>query len=403
MEEQFEVIKRGAVEIILEEELKERLKHSIETGIPLRIKAGFDPTAPDLHLGHVVLLQKMKNFQDLGHEVIFLIGDFTGMIGDPTGQSTTRPALSPEEIQQNALTYQRQVFKILDPEKTQIRFNSEWMGKMNAQGMIELAAKYTLARMLEREDFQKRFRSGVPITVHEFLYPLVQGYDSVALRADVELGGTDQKFNLLVGREIMRAYGLTPQVIITTPLLEGLDGVQKMSKSLGNYVGIDEPPGEIFGKLMSISDELMLRYYELLSDITAEGLNRLKDDLKAGRRHPKEAKVQLAKEIVARFHGAEAAEEAAEEFDRVFRLKEFPQDVPEIVIKAPGKRLRLTELLADKLSLAKSRSDARRLIEAGAVTLDGSRITDPYAEMEASGEHSIKVGRRGFARFRFIF
>ncbi len=307
--QQLTLIRRGAVEILPEEELAAKIKRSLATGKPLRIKAGFDPTAPDLHLGHTVLIQKLKHFQELGHQVIFLIGDFTGMIGDPSGKSETRKPLTEAEVKENAKTYERQIYKILDPEKTLVDFNSRWMKPLSAQGLIELAAKHTVARMLEREDFHQRFINHAPISIHEFLYPLVQGYDSVALRADVELGGTDQKFNLLVGRELQREYGQEPQVVLTMPLLEGLDGVQKMSKSLGNYVGIDEPPQEMFGKIMSISDILMLRYYELLSDLSVAELEHLKADLDGGALHPRLAKENLAKEIVARYHSPAAAAE----------------------------------------------------------------------------------------------
>ena len=326
LEEQLALIKQGCQEIIREEELKARLKEAIATGKPLRVKAGFDPTAPDLHLGHTVLIQKLKHFQDLGHQVIFLIGDFTGLIGDPSGKSETRPPLTEEEVKANAATYQRQIFKILDKEKTGIDFNSRWMKQMSAQDLIKLAARHTVARMLEREDFHKRYASQTPISIHEFLYPLIQGYDSVALQADVELGGTDQTFNLLVGRDLQREYGQQPQVVITLPLLEGLDGVQKMSKSLGNYVGIDEAPGVMFGKIMSISDPLMLRYFELLTDIAPGELARLKEDLAQGGKHPRQVKEELALELVARYHGKDAALEAAREFARIFREKGLPEE-----------------------------------------------------------------------------
>ena len=400
--EQLEVIRRGTVEIMLEEELKSKLARSLQTGVPLKVKAGFDPTAPDLHLGHTVLMQKMRHFQQLGHEVIFLIGDFTGMVGDPSGQSEVRPVLTEKEVKENARTYERQLFKILDPKRTRVAFNSEWLASMSAKDLLQLSAKHTVARMLERDDFQKRLGKGQPVSIHEFLYPLIQGYDSVALAADVELGGTDQTFNLLVGRELMRAYGLPPQVVITTPLLEGLDGVKKMSKSLGNYIGVEESPQEIFGKLMSVSDSLMYRYYELLSDLTPDELQRLKEDLAAGRKHPKGAKQELAQQLVARFHGPELADKAAREFDRVFRLKETPSQLPEIGVRVTEEKVWLVKLLADKLSLAKSRSDARRLIQAGAVEINGERITDPSNEVRAEGEYLIKVGKRGFAKIIFL-
>ena len=400
--EQLEIIRRGTVKIMLEEELKDKLARSLQTGVPLKVKAGFDPTAPDLHLGHTVLMQKMRHFQQLGHEVIFLIGDFTGMVGDPSGQSEVRPVLTEKEVKENARTYERQLFKILDPKRTRVAFNSEWLASMSAKDLLQLAAKHTVARMLERDDFQKRLSKGQPVSIHEFLYPLIQGYDSVALAADVELGGTDQTFNLLVGRELMRAYGLSPQVVITTPLLEGLDGIKKMSKSLGNYIGVEESPQEIFGKLMSISDSLMYRYYELLSDLTPDELQRLKEDLAAGRKHPKGAKQELAQQLVARFHGPELADKAAREFDRVFHLKEPPSQLPEIGVRVTEEKVWLVKLLADKLSLAKSRSDARRLIQAGAVEINGERITDPSNEVRAEGEYLIKVGKRGFAKILFL-
>ena len=330
--EQLALIKQGCHEIIREEELKERLEKALATGKPLRVKAGFDPTAPDLHLGHTVLIQKLKHFQDLGHQVIFLIGDFTGLIGDPSGKSETRPPLTEEEVKANAETYERQIFKILDPTKTIIDFNSRWMKAMQAQDLIRLAARHTVARMLEREDFHKRYVSQTPISIHEFLYPLIQGYDSVALKADVELGGTDQTFNLLVGRDLQREYGQAPQVVITMPLLEGLDGVQKMSKSLGNYVGIDEAPGVMFGKIMSVSDTLMLRYYELLTDITPQELARLQEDLAQGGKHPRQVKEELAVGLVARYHGRTAAEQAAQEFAHIFREKGLPEEIEEVTL-----------------------------------------------------------------------
>ncbi|MCH8207842.1 MAG: tyrosine--tRNA ligase [Nitrospinae bacterium] len=327
-EEQLKIIRRGTSEIIDEKELAGILGKSIKTGRPLRVKAGFDPTAPDLHLGHTVLLQKMKQFQDLGHEVLFLIGDFTGMIGDPTGISATRKHLSSEEVSENAKTYLDQVNKILDQEKTRVVFNNEWMSKFSAADMIELAAKYTVARMLERDDFQNRLSKNLPVSIHELLYPLIQGYDSVALKADVELGGTDQKFNLLVGRDLQRAYKQEPQVIITMPLLEGTDGVRKMSKSLGNSIGLQDPPAEMFGKIMSISDGLMWRYYELLSALQEREINALRKEAEDGKLNPKDAKVKLAREIVARYHTEELAARAEEEFDQVFRKKNIPQDIP---------------------------------------------------------------------------
>jgi len=395
--EQLALIRRGAVEILLEEELAAKIKRSLETGQPLRIKAGFDPTAPDLHLGHTVLIQKLKHFQELGHQVIFLIGDFTGMIGDPTGKSETRKALTEAEVAENARTYERQIYKILDPEKTMVDFNSRWLKPMTAQELIELAAKHTVARMLEREDFHQRFLSHAPISIHEFLYPLIQGYDSVALRADVELGGTDQKFNLLVGRELQREYGQEPQVVLTMPLLEGLDGVNKMSKSLGNYVGIDEPPQEMFGKIMSISDELMLRYYELLSDLSVAGLERLKADLASGVLHPRLAKENLAKEIVARYHSPAAAEEAARQFAAVFREGALPEEIEEVHLTVSEEAIWLPKVL-QQAGLTGSTSEARRLIQQGGVQVDGVKVSDVDLALAAGKEYLLRVGKRKFKR-----
>jgi tyrosyl-tRNA synthetase len=414
VEEQLALIKKGCQEIIREEELKARLERARATGTPLRVKAGFDPTAPDLHLGHTVLIQKLKHFQDLGHQVIFLIGDFTGLIGDPSGKSETRPPLTEEEVKANAETYERQIFKVLDPEKTVIDFNSRWMKSMSAQDLIRLAARHTVARMLEREDFHQRYLSQSAIAIHEFLYPLIQAYDSVALKADVELGGTDQKFNLLVGREIQREYGQEPQVVITLPLLEGLDGVQKMSKSLGNYVGIEEPPGEMFGKLMSISDPLMLRYYELLSDLGSEALARLKEDLARGARHPRDAKEALAKELVARYYGLAEAEQVAQEFAHVFREKGLPEEIGEIVLKKKSPaifevRIEPSFKLTESFSLphilvaagtAASTSEARRLITQGGVKLDGEKVTDVNQELPPGGPYLLQVGKRRFKKVR---
>jgi tyrosyl-tRNA synthetase len=356
IEEQMLEIRRGTDEILLEDDLRRKLGE----GRPLRIKAGFDPTAPDLHVGHTVLINKMRQFQDLGHEVIFLIGDFTGMIGDPTGKSATRPPLTREEIIENAATYEQQIFKILDPEKTLVMFNSSWMGEMSAADLIALAAKHTVARMLERDDFNKRYKGGQPIAVHEFLYPLVQGYDSVAMRADVELGGTDQKFNLLVGRQLQQAYGQTPQVVITMPLLEGLDGVQKMSKSLGNYIGITEPATEIFGKVMSVSDNLMWRYYDLLSLQSSASIDRLKEAVAAGR-NPRDVKLDLAEEIVARFHGAAAGPDARQQFLARFQKGAMPDDMPDVKIDGGGSPVRLTRILKEA-GLTPSTSEAMRMI-----------------------------------------
>jgi tyrosyl-tRNA synthetase len=395
--EQLALIKQGCHDIIREEELKARLEKAIATGKPLRIKAGFDPTAPDLHLGHTVLIQKLKHFQDLGHQVIFLIGDFTGLIGDPSGKSETRPPLTEEQVQANAATYERQIFKILDPGKTLIDFNSRWMKPMQAQDVIRLAARYTVARMLEREDFHKRYTSQTPISIHEFLYPLIQGYDSVALHADVELGGTDQTFNLLVGRDLQREYGQAPQVVITLPLLEGLEGVQKMSKSLGNYVGIDEPAGVMFGKIMSISDTLMLRYFELLTDITPGELVQLKEDLAQGSKHPRQVKEDLAVELVARYHGRNAATEAAQEFAHIFREKGLPEEIEEVTVKAGGPTLWLPKVMAEA-GLASGTSEARRLITQGGVQVDGDKVTDANLELAAGKSYLLKVGKRRFKR-----
>ncbi len=401
LEAHLRVIRRGAVEIMQEPELRERLAHAIREGRPLRVKAGFDPTAPDLHLGHTVLIQKLKQFQDLGHQVIFLIGDFTGLIGDPSGRSETRVPLSEAEIAANARTYEAQIFKILDPNRTEIAFNSAWMKKMTPAQMIGLAANYTVARLLERDDFQTRYRAGEPIHLHEFLYPLIQGYDSVALRADVELGGTDQKFNLLVGREIQRAHGQAPQVVLTMPLLEGLDGKEKMSKTLGNTVGITEPPEEIFGKIMSISDELMLRYYELLSDRGVEELERLPRALGRGELHPMKVKEDLAFEIVARFHGADAATGAREHFGRVHRERRLPDGIQEVVLEAPPEGKIWLPRLMKRLGLAASQGAARRLIAQGGVRVNGARITDPEGEIPTSEEVILQVGKRHFRKVCF--
>ena len=397
VEEQLEHIRRGAVDIIREEELLEKLKRAQKTGKPLRVKAGFDPTAPDIHVGHTVLIRKMKHFQDLGHTVIFLIGDFTGLIGDPSGRSATRKQLTAEEVQQNAETYKQQIFKILDPRKTVIDFNTRWMMPLGPDGFIRLAGKYTVARILEREDFSKRYTSQHPIAMHELLYPIVQGYDSVALEADVELGGTDQRFNLLVGRELQREYGQESQVVLTMPLLEGLDGVQKMSKSLGNYIGINEAPNEQFGKVMSISDELMFRYYELLTDIPLAGIQKLKHDVQSGKRHPMEAKADLAVRIIGGYHGEAAAESAREEFNRVFRNKEIPDDIEAKKVSLASGPLRILKLLTS-VGLAPSNTEAQRLIESGAVHMNGQRVTDIRAEISQPDEYLFKVGKRRFLK-----
>ena len=396
VEEQLKIIRRGTSEIIGEKELAQLLEKRIKAGGTLRVKAGFDPTAPDLHLGHTVLLRKMKQFQDLGHEVFFLIGDFTGMIGDPTGKSATRKHLTREEVNENAKTYLDQVNKVLDKDKTQVVFNSEWMNKFDAAGMIELAAKYTVARMLERDDFENRLAKKLPISIHELLYPLIQGYDSVALKADVELGGTDQKFNLLVGRDLQRAYGQKPQAIITMPLLEGTDGSQKMSKSLGNSIDLLCPPVDMFGKIMSISDDLMWRYYDLLSGEEEKEIARLRNEAETGKMNPKDAKIKLAYEIVARYHSADLAEKAKSEFNNVFRNKKIPEDIP--VAKAWGAGPRGICKVLTENSLTASSSEARRLIQQGAVTIDGEKIKDVKHELSGDREHLIKVGKKRFLK-----
>jgi tyrosyl-tRNA synthetase len=393
IDEQMPVILRGAEELVSEAELVEKLK----AGRPLRVKAGFDPTAPDLHLGHTVLINKMRQFQELGHRAQFLIGDFTGMIGDPSGRNITRPPLTREQIAANAQTYQEQVFKILDPDKTEILFNSTWMTELGAAGMIKLASHYTVARMLERDDFAKRFRANQPIAVHELLYPLAQGYDSVAMKADVELGGTDQKFNLLVGRELQRDWGQSPQCILTVPLLEGLDGVNKMSKSLGNYVGINEPPNEIFGKLMSVSDELMWRYYELLSFRSMAEIEGFKRDI-AGGRNPRDVKVLLAQEMVARFHSRAAAEQALADFEARFRDNAIPEDLPEVAVAA-AEPIALVQVMK-QAGLVPSTSEAMRMIEQGGVKMDGERVSDRALKLALGTSAVLQVGKRKFARVR---
>lgn len=397
--EQLEIIKRGAVEVLLEKELVEKLEKSVKTGVPLKVKAGFDPTAPDLHLGHTVLLQKLRQFQQLGHEVYFLIGDFTGMIGDPTGKSETRKALTRDDVLRNAETYKEQVFKVLDPEKTRVVFNSEWLSPLQASDLISLAAKYTVARMLEREDFHNRFANQQPISIHEFLYPLIQGYDSVALKADIELGGTDQKFNLLVGRELQREWGQSPQTVITMPLLEGLDGVNKMSKSLGNYIGINESPDEIFGKIMSVSDELMVRYYELLSDLPLEDVEKLKTGLKDGSIHPMDAKKSLGRELVGRYHGSDDAARAEENFVRRFRDNQVPDDMQILTLATDNGTILLCKALAEA-GLVKSNSEGRRSIQQGGVKIDSEKVSDENCELQAGNEYVIQVGKRRFARIK---
>ena len=382
VEEQIDHLKKGLAELIREEDLRERLKKAQATGVPLRVKAGFDPTAPDLHLGHTVLLRKMKHFQDLGHHVIFLIGDMTGLIGDPTGRNTTRPPLTREEIDANAETYKAQVFKILDPEKTEVTFNSKWLEPMTYIQIVQLCSKYTVARLLERDDFSKRMKENTPISVHELLYPLAQGFDSVALKCDVEMGGTDQKFNLLVGRELQRDWGQPPQIVATVPLLEGLDGVEKMSKSKGNYVGITEPAVEMVKKLMSISDDLMPRYWELLTDRSMAEIAAMKE------RHPREAKLELAQTIVKDFHGAAAAKEACEEWLRVVSQGQVPADIQEIELDGA---VRVDKVLV-RAGLADSGADAQRKVKSGAVEVDGSRVGD-FVTLSAPGEYVVRVGK----------
>jgi len=393
-EDQLAELERGAQEVLL----KADLARKVGRGQPLRVKAGFDPTAPDLHLGHTVLLNKMRQFQQLGHEVIFLIGDFTGLIGDPSGRNQTRPPLTPEEVQANARTYERQVFKILDPERTRVDFNSRWLSPMQAADFVRLAAHYTVARMLERAAFDKRYKSGQPIAIHEFLYPLAQGYDSVALKADVELGGTDQKFNLLVGRQLQTAYGQEPQVVITMPLLEGTDGINKMSKSLGNYIGIAEAPGDMFGKVMSVSDELMWRYFELLSFRPLTEIAALKRAAGEGR-NPRDIKLELAGELTGRFHGAAAAERAERDFRARVSERAVPADLPPQVLQVDASGLKLPSLLK-AAGLAASTSEATRKIEEGAVRIDGERVNDRALVLSAGADHVLQVGSRRFARVK---
>ena len=398
VEEQFSYLRKGAAEIIPENELRVKLEKSAKSGKPLRIKLGVDPTAPDIHLGHTVVIRKLRAFQELGHTVIFLIGDFTGLIGDPSGNSATRPQLSREEINANAETYKRQIFKLLDPDKTELRFNSEWMDKLGSDGFIRLASHVTVKQILERDDFSKRLNEEKPIALHELLYPLTQAYDSVALEADVELGGTDQKFNLLMGRNLQREYKQEAQVAMVMPLLVGTDGVQKMSKSLGNYIGINEPPSEIFGKVMSITDELMWRYYELLTDLTVEDLARLRAETNNGSRNPRDIKVELAKSVIADFHSREDAVRAEEDFVRKFRLKEVPEDVEDL-FEQPG-NWKLVDLLS-KHSLTPSKAEARRLIEQGGVQINGERQTKLDCEVSVTQEPLlIKIGKRRFYRLR---
>ncbi len=405
VDEQLAYLRKGAAEIIRESDLRERLEKSLVTGRPMRVKAGFDPTAPDLHLGHTVLMRKLKHFQDMGHTVIFLIGDFTGLIGDPTGRSATRPPLTREQIDQNAETYKAQVFKILDRDKTEVRFNSEWLGKLGFEGFIRLAAKFTVSQMLEREDFHKRFNEEKPIALHELLYPVAQGYDSVALEADVELGGTDQKFNLLMGRELQRHYGQSPQIVLTTPLLEGTDGVQKMSKSYGNYIGITEAPQEMFGKVMSISDELMWRYYELVTDVSIAEIERMKQRVASGGAHPMKLKQELGKRIVADFHSPEAAERAAQDWSRMFQKDETPEDLPVMSVRfdevaAPNAsttdgqvQIKLDKLLA-RTGLATSVTDGLRKVKQNAVKVDGELKTELVIAVKVGTEFTLRAGKK---------
>ena len=388
----LEVIRRGCDELLVEEELVRKL----QTGRRLRIKLGMDPTAPDLHLGHTVVINKLRHFQDLGHHIQFLIGDFTGMIGDPTGKNVTRPPLTREQIQDNAATYRKQVFKILDPEKTEVLFNSTWSDKLGAEGMIRLCARYTVARILERDDFAKRYKGGQPIAMHELLYPLMQGYDSVVMKSDVELGGTDQKFNLLVGRELQKDWGQEAQCILTMPLLEGLDGVNKMSKSLGNYVGIDEAPGEIFGKLMSVSDDLMWRYFELLSFRPLRDIGLWKREVEGGR-NPRDIKVALAQEIVERFHGKAAAVAALADFEARFRHGEIPDDIPDVTLTVPAGGLAIAQVLK-QAGLTASTNEALRMIEQGGVRLDGEKVSDRALKLAGGASVVAQVGKRKFAR-----
>ena len=417
IDEQISFLKKGAVDLIREEDLRKKLEKSAKTGKPLLVKYGADPTAPDIHLGHTVVIRKLKAFQQLGHTIIFLIGDFTGMIGDPSGKSTTRPMLTPEEIAANAKTYETQIFKLLDPEKTEIRFNSEWMNRFGAADFVRLSSRVTVKQILERDDFEKRMTEEKPISLHELLYPLVQGYDSVALESDVELGGTDQKFNMLVGRNLQREYSQEPQVVITTPLLEGLDGVQKMSKSLNNYIGIDEPANEMFGKIMSISDDLMWRYFELLTDLSAGEIHALKTKCEGGEENPRNVKVNLAKLIIKDFHSVSEASEAAEEFNRRFVKKEIPKDIEEVPVRA--RTYKLVDLLVIT-ELTASKGEAKRLIEQGGIKIEGEKVSNLNCEIQLSAnpavvesrtstsglethlksELSIQVGKRKFLRVR---
>ena len=401
IKQELSILTRSAVDVISIEELEKKLIESQKKNRPLRVKAGFDPTAPDIHLGHTVLIEKLRQFQEFGHEVYFLVGDFTGMIGDPSGRSETRRPLSKEEVLANAETYKKQIFKILDPRKTKIVFNSSWMEKMTATELIKLCSHYTVARMLERDDFQKRFSTGKSISIHEFIYPLIQGYDSVVLNADVEIGGTDQIFNLLVGRELQRDFHQEPQVVITMPLLEGLDGVQKMSKSLNNYIGITESPKEMFGKIMSISDELMFRYYELLSTLDPKEIKKIKEGVKEGRLHPKDIKKKLAIEIISRFHSPSEAIQAAEEFERVFKYKEEPEEIEEIDIYLSQKKIWLPKLL-QLVGLTQSSSEGKRIIQQGGVKVNRQRVSSLEMELSTGNTYLLQVGKRRFKRVHLL-
>jgi len=400
VEKQLEIIKRGVVEIVPESELVDKLKRSVKTGKPLKIKLGLDPTAPDIHLGHTVVLQKIRQFQELGHETTIILGDFTARIGDPTGKSETRKQLTEEQVRENAKTYEKQIFKVLMPEKTTLVFNSEWLSRLSFADVIELSAKYTVARMLERDDFHKRFQSNQSISVHEFFYPLMQGYDSVALNSDIELGGTDQKFNLLMGRHLQKEYGQEPQVALMMPIIEGLDGVQKMSKSLGNYIGIDEPPGEMYGKTMSIPDDLMIRYYTLLTAMPLDEVQEIEEGIKQGTIHPRDAKMRLAREIVGFYHGADAAKEAEEQFKRVFQKRDLPEDMDEFHV--PEDELEDGVIWLPKLlqmsGMCPSTSEARRLVKQGAVKIDGEKVSDVNQKIEPKPEMVIRVGKRRFTK-----
>jgi len=402
LDEEFAFLIKGAVDLIEKDDLRRKLERSRKTSKPLTVKVGFDPTAPDIHLGHTVVIRKMHHFQMMGHRVIFLIGDFTGMIGDPSGKKSTRPALSSEEVAANAETYRKQIYKLLDPETTEVKFNSEWLGALGAEGMVRLAGKYTLARIMERDDFRNRWENHQPISVHELLYPLAQGYDSVALEADVEMGGTDQLFNLLVGRDLMREYKLEPQVVLTMPLLEGLDGIEKMSKSLGNYIGIDEAPDSIFGKVMSISDELMWKYYLLCTDRTPDEIDALRQEVANGTRHPMDAKKALARSIIADFHGEDDATKAEAEFTRIFSERQAPTEVELIELEASNDPMPIVKMISSA-GLAPSNSEARRLVAQGGVAVDDEKVDDAKATLDASAGKSyyFKVGKRRFAQVVF--